>query len=228
MARIPPLLLTALLATTAAIPPAIAGTATYRGDIDAGANRAFFEGVADRPVTELAITSMGGSVEAAITLGRWVHGHGVDVVVVGHCLSACANYVFPAGRRKVIRPGAVVAWHGSYRHLVETGLWRDDAAARMARHGEDAATARTRARVAAERLAALEDAFFADIGVDGHLAWVGKMPPYEVPDYYTLPVADMARFGVTDIEAPAGHPPTDLSRVDAHITPIELDAGPVR
>ncbi len=217
-----PLLLTALLATT----PAAAGTATYRGDIDAEANRAFFGDVADRPVTELSITSMGGSVEAAIALGRWVHERGVDVTVDEYCLSACANYVFPAGRNKVIRPGAVVAWHGSYRHLVETGQWRDDARARMERHGEDQATAGTRARAAARRLAALEDAFFEDIGVDGHLAWVAKMPPYRVPDYYTLPVADMARFGVTGIEAPPDYPPADLSHVDAHITPIRLDPGP--
>lgn len=224
MDPIPRLLLIALLTTTSAV----AETASYRGEIDPEANRAFFEDVADRPVTALTITSTGGFVEAAINLGRWVHRNGVDVVVGSHCLSACANYVFPAGRRKVIRPGAVVAWHGSYRHLVETGLWRDDAAARMARYGEDEATALARARIEAKRLAALEDRFFADIGVDGYLAWVGKMPPHQVTDYYTLSVADMARFGVTAVEAPAGYPPADLSQVDAQITPIDLDAGPVR
>ncbi len=215
-------ILTMLLATT----PAAAGTASYRGDIDADANRDFFEDVAGRPVTELVITSMGGSVEAAIALGRWVNERGMDVVVEAYCLSACANYVFPAGRHKVIRPGAVVAWHGSYRHLVETGQWRDDARARMARHGEDEATAGARARAAARRLAALEDDFFEHIGVDGHLAWVGKMPPHRVPDYYTLPVADMARFGVTAVKAPPAYPPADLSQVDAHITPIRLDPEP--
>lgn len=202
-------------------------TVTYRGELDAAANERLFRQAKGRVPGRLVIRSGGGAVEAAITLARWVHDHGIHVVVDGYCLSACANYVFPAGRRKVIRPGAVVAWHGSYRHLVETGQWRDDARARMDKYGEDPATAEARAWAEAERLAALEDAFYEAIGVDGYLAWVGKMPPYEVPDYYTLPVADMARFGLTGVEAPPGYPPADLSHVDARIAPIELDEAAI-
>ena len=36
-------------------------------------------------------------------------------------LSSCANYVFPAGYHKTIGPGAIVAWHGNYHHLKQTG-----------------------------------------------------------------------------------------------------------
>jgi hypothetical protein len=205
--------------------PAVAAEAVYRGQIDARNNRALFEEAAARGVTHLRITSAGGYVEAGIALGRWVHRNRVEVVVADHCLSSCANYVFPAGARKVIRPGAVVAWHGSYRHLVETGLWRGDVGYRMAARREGRATATRRARAEAERLAALEDAFFRDIGVDPFLCWVGKVAPHRVPDYFTMTVAHMARFGVTEVEAPADYPGPGLSLPGTDLTVIRPTGG---
>jgi hypothetical protein len=218
-------LLLLILCLPALASAASEGVAVYRGAIDAERNAAFFRDVEGREVERLRITSSGGSVEAGVALARWVHRNGIHVVVEGHCLSSCANYVFPAGARKVIRPGAVVAWHGSYRHLVETGLWRGDVDHRMEAHGEDRDTARRRARAEAERLAALEDAFFAEIGVDPRLCWFAKVAPYHVPDYYTLSVADMARFGVTGVEAPEGYPPADLSGLGWDVTVIRLGAA---
>lgn len=37
----------------------------------------------------------------------------LTLVVEGICLSSCANYVFTAAPRKIIRANAVVGWHGS-------------------------------------------------------------------------------------------------------------------
>jgi hypothetical protein len=71
-------------------------------------------------------------------------------------------------------------------------------------------------------LVALEQALFDRIGVDGYLCWVGKMPPYEAPDYYVLSAADMARFGVEDIEAPADYPPAELPGLDLHLIHVRL------
>jgi hypothetical protein len=200
-----------------------ATTAHLTGPISAGQNRRLFDIVAGRTVSRLVITSGGGEVEAAIALGRWIYDHHIDVEVTEYCLSACANYVFPAGRNKRIRPGAVVAWHGNYTHLLETGLWRDDIAARMEHHGEDAATARTRAHAQAQRLARLEQAFFARIGVDGYLCWIGKMPPYSVPNYYFLSVPDMTRFGVNHVSAPPDYADTDVAGFEPHIVYIKLN-----
>src|SRR4051812_34885941 len=64
-------------------------------------------------IRELQITSGGGSVDAGIKVGNLVFDKGLDVIVAKSCLSSCANYVFTAGRRKQILPGAIVAWHGS-------------------------------------------------------------------------------------------------------------------
>jgi hypothetical protein len=186
--------------------PALAGNAvTYRGEISAENNRRFFAGLPRHTPAQLVIDSPGGEVQAGIELGRWVHRHRLDVVVEGQCLSSCANYVFTAGRDKIIRPGGVVAWHGNYRHLEATGGWRDDIPARMARTGEDRATAKRRVRAHMRRLVALERDFFRAIGVDQHLCWIGKQPPFNAPDYYTLSARDMARFGVTGVVAPADY-----------------------
>lgn len=199
--------------------------AVYSGAISKEHNRQFFAAVEGQPVTRLVITSGGGAVEAGIELGLWVFERRLSIEVVEYCLSSCANYIFPAGRLKTIRPGAIVAWHGNYRHLQQTGLWRDDIAGRMERYGEDAATAAARVRTEVDRLVRLEKDFFAHIGVNEYLCWIGKMPPFDAPNYYFLSPRDMARFGLTAVEAPGDYGQTDVSTFSDHIMYISLDGA---
>ncbi len=202
-------------------PPA--DTARYDGDISAEANRAFFARTQSARIRRLAIDSAGGEVEAGIELGRWVFANGLDVEVTGRCLSSCANYVFPAGRHKRVADGAIVAWHGSYQHLLETGLWRDDVAARIARTGEAPEVAEQNARARTEHLVALEHAFFREIGVDPLLCWIGKRAPYAVPDYFMLSAADLAKFNVHNVEIPPGYGEIPPARFDIDVRLIRLD-----
>ncbi|UCC55554.1 MAG: hypothetical protein JSU75_09330 [Gammaproteobacteria bacterium] len=199
-------------------------TAWYSGSISAEQNRQFFEAVQGRAVKRLVITSDGGEVAAGIALGLWVFENKLDIEVPEYCLSSCANYVFPAGRHKFIGKGAVVAWHGNYHHLEQTGLWEEEVAVRMERHGKDAVTARAQVREEVDRLVHLEQDFFARIGVDEYLCWIGKMPPYSVPDYYFLSKEDMARFGVTHVHTPAGYEKAKYPGVDANVIYIKLNA----
>jgi hypothetical protein len=198
-------------------------TAVYRGAISAENNAGFFARVAGQPVRLLLIDSIGGDVAAAIDLADWVHARQLDIAVTGVCLSSCANYVFPAARQKEIRPGAVVAWHGNYHHLAHTGLWRDDVVLRMQRDGEDRETATRYVQSQVARLVALERDFFARIGVDEQVCWIGKQPPYNVADYYFLSAADMARFGISRVQVPAGYTTMDLGGFDASIVYLKLE-----
>ena len=198
-------------------------TAVYRGAISTENNAGFFAHVAARPLQRLLIDSGGGDVAAAIELADWIHARQLDITVTGVCLSSCANYVFPAARNKEIRPGAVVAWHGNYHHLAHTGLWRDDVALRMRRDGEDKQTATRYVQAQVARLVALEHEFFARIGVDEQVCWIGKQPPYNVADYYFLSAADMARYGISDVQVPAGYTTMDLSGFEANIVYLELE-----
>jgi hypothetical protein len=220
-----PFLLTALLwvAHSARADIDITGeVASYSGPISVGLNREFFTAATGKPVKRLVITSGGGEVEAAIALGSWVFERRIDIEVPEYCLSSCANYVFPAGQHKRIGAGAIVAWHGNYHHLKQTGLWQDDIAVRMERYGEDAATARAHVLEEVEHLVRLERDFFARINVDEYLCWIGKMPPYNAPNYYFLSSPDMARFGVTQVKSPPGYESTDVSGFDDHIMYIRL------
>ena len=199
-----------------------AEAAYYSGPISAELNQRFFDTTQGKAIKRLIITSDGGEVEAGIALGLWVSDHSLNIEVPEYCLSSCANYVFPAGRHKSIGAGAVVAWHGNYNHLKQTGLWQDDIAARMERHGEDAATARAHVREEVDRLVRLERDFFARIGVNEFLCWIGKVSPYNAPNYYFLSTQDMARFGVTHVQAPSDYEKTDVSDFSDHIMYIKL------
>ncbi len=90
------------------------GELNYVGYLDEDANRrlfALYEGLADKP-TVLSIRSKGGEVNTGMALGRWVRDRQLDIKVMEFCLSSCANYVFPAARRKTVSNFAMIGYHG--------------------------------------------------------------------------------------------------------------------
>jgi hypothetical protein len=90
------------------------GELEYFGDLDENANDrlfALYDRLSPKP-TVLSIRSQGGEVNAGMALGSWVRAHRLNVKVLEFCLSACANYVFPAGIRKIVSNFAVIGYHG--------------------------------------------------------------------------------------------------------------------
>lgn len=195
----------------------------YKGVISTNNNQQFFKSLLGQTPRRLLISSSGGEVMAGIELGNWVHEKKLDVVVEDICLSSCANYVFTAGVNKLIRPGAVVAWHGNYHHLLNTGLWQDEIVTRMTRYQESRQQAYAFVAKQVNQLVQLEKQFFNRIGVDESLCWIAKMPPYNVSQYYFLSVADMARFGVRQVQAADNYPASDVSHWPVSIVYIELE-----
>lgn len=170
----------------------------FRGRIDGPSATRFIELLREPGVGRLVITSHGGLVEGALDMAEAVAGHGLDVDVPQACLSSCANYVFPAGRRKRLGHARAVGWHGNMAHVLHL---QDTGQARWSEPEiEDA-----------RRLARREQAFFQRIGVDGFVCWFGKIAPHDVDEFYSLSAQDMARFGIADVTvgdgtAPAGAP----------------------
>src|SRR5262245_53774676 len=80
----------------------------YDGLLDEDGAFKLWETLRSPGIRELHINCRGGSIEAGINVGHMVFDKGLDVIVTKACLSACANYVFTAGRRKKILPGAMV------------------------------------------------------------------------------------------------------------------------
>lgn len=90
-------------------------TAYYIGGITDWSVRLLVELAAetDTAIDTLVINSQGGYTSSGRRLGQWVHEQGITVVVDELCFSSCANYVFTAAPKKIIRDGAYVGWHGS-------------------------------------------------------------------------------------------------------------------
>lgn len=65
------------------------------------------------PPTKIFIKSGGGDAFAGIAIGHLIHEKQLDVEVIGRCHSSCANYLFPAGNRKVLNKNAIVMYHGN-------------------------------------------------------------------------------------------------------------------
>lgn len=95
-------------------------TLVYRGNLSVASTRAWQQAVAALPpgqLRRLVIASGGGDTVEGRRLGRWVHQANLRVEVDTICFSSCADYVFPAGRSRAIRSGAIVGWHGNERSL---------------------------------------------------------------------------------------------------------------
>jgi ATP-dependent protease ClpP protease subunit len=58
------------------------------------------------------INSSGGEVGESIKLGRLIEPFKTTVFAYQYCSSSCANYVFAAGDRRIVLPGALLMFHG--------------------------------------------------------------------------------------------------------------------
>jgi hypothetical protein len=186
------------------IPPVIISgrTVVFQGLISEGAVDEFVRVIELHDVNRLLIASGGGHVAPAIRMARAIYDREMDVEVVGLCFSSCANYIFPAGRNKLITGLGVVGWHGNMQHLLYLhqigevpieGAWLDEVT----------------------KLASLETDFFKTIGVDSFVCWFGKLPPYNVPNTYFLAPVDMAKFGIGNVAVRPDYALTDLSMYNA-------------
>jgi hypothetical protein len=158
----------------------------FEGRIDSAAAARFLQLLEEPGVTRVVINSPGGLVSPALDMADAIHARGLVVEVPTACLSSCANYVFPAGRRKLLGRPDAVGWHGNMAHVL------------YLQQGGQASWA-PEPMAQARELARREAAFYGRIGVDGFVAWFGKLAPYGVEDFYALSPGDMARFGIRDV-----------------------------
>jgi len=183
----------------------------YRGEILPEANAQVRELLAGAIGIEwLRITSVGGDVRLGMDLGELVREHGLNVKVVDYCASSCANYVFPAGRRKLLPADSAVVWHGSAIQAGLGDLSTIDFSAVEKQRGH-ALSDDEKAEVAEQMgltayfdgVKRRQEAFYAAIGVDPRVTVFGQ--DLDCRCNWTIPVADMARFGITGVEAPDGY-----------------------
>ncbi|RPD87745.1 hypothetical protein [Luteimonas sp. 100069] len=200
----------------------------YVGELSAAANsevQAILD--AEPGVQWLHITSGGGEVNLGIDLGELVRARGLNIKVVDYCASSCANYVFPAGRRKLLPADTAVVWHGS---TLQAGVGDPDrmdlaeAEAQLGRAftGEEKAQLAAQMRSYFEGITRRQDALYRALDIDQRITVFGQDIGCDCE--WTISAADMARFGVTGVEAADGYgghlapkgKPIRLLRLDDH------------
>lgn len=185
------------------------------------------------PVRRMQVASVGGDGLAGLAVGELVRQYDLEVVVVPPaCNSACANYIFLAASRKVISPGARVAWHNScpnaamgdpelirtflldnfgtkfrFRQVIDDVVVDDPDQLRAAfEAGIDLWVERFAEY--GQQMWTAHQQFFAGTGMDERAICLGDhidMPGEEkrTDSYvYSLSVEDMERFGICNVEAP--------------------------
>jgi hypothetical protein len=215
-------------------------TLYYTGNFSKASTAAFdaaVAGVRRGQVTRLVISSGGGDTIEGRHVGRWVRDMALVVEVDVICFSSCADYVFPAGRARVIRADAFVGWHGNERQFdvlaARTGV---SVANQLATVPPADVAPGPRAAFVQEALRSIavtqkdEAEFYASLGLNDAFAVcaVGdvleKRPGYAGQIGWGFSLADMARLGLANtVYLGEGRYERDSSRFRQYLVPITAD-----
>ena len=86
-------------------------TVFYIGAISDEANKQLVSYI-DKNTKTLKISSRGGEIMLGMDLGDIIFANSLNVEVDEFCFSSCANYVFPAGKTKILNKNSMIGWHG--------------------------------------------------------------------------------------------------------------------
>ena len=88
------------------------GILCFFGEINVSSAATASRYIDDGVVRLFAVDSGGGDAEAAIDLANVVYRMKLSIVIMGECLSSCANYLFVVADKKYFTNDAIVGWHG--------------------------------------------------------------------------------------------------------------------
>lgn len=87
-------------------------TVRFSGDIQKGDFERYLQ-IAKAGYSRLELQSLGGVPLTALKIAEDVAKRNVEIVIVGYCFSACANYLALAGKRLTVPCDSLLGWHGS-------------------------------------------------------------------------------------------------------------------
>lgn len=167
----------------------------------------------------LIINSPGGAGMVGLQMGFWVRDGGLSVEVPQLCASACANFVFPAGKQKLLDRRAMIIWHGGAhqsdmfdqidnvlygfeRHLPYQAHFSREASCK-----DEDLLSDCRKQIEQNLYVAkfAESLFYYELGIDHNLPYYGQQPRYtatmDVKKYggFYYAADDMRRMGLSGI-----------------------------
>ena len=228
-------------------------TIFFEGDIEEETYRHFLLAVEgkENQITAIRINSGGGITDGGMWIGKWIFDHDLDVIVEELCFSSCANYIFTAGKNKIIEKDAIVGWHGSEQQdvFIAAGLgltmrefhaWSYD---ELEEFGGPLTPQESKEEYV-ENMLELdqyergddEPEFLEKIGVNLYLMVYGFLP--DQIDYYlneqtefggwTFSIEDMAKFGVHNVTYEGeGQYPSDHALANHSVAVFEVPTDTV-
>ena len=70
----------------------------------------------------IIINSEGGDAMVSLKIAKELSSSDTEVIVDKYCLSSCANYLFIGARKKSLRPGAILGFHGGITYNKEDAM----------------------------------------------------------------------------------------------------------
>jgi hypothetical protein len=156
------------------------GLFCFDGMIDAASARSFVDathGLAASSRPTIVVRSVGGDVDAALTMAESIRRLGATMIASNICLSSCANFIVGAGARRVVLKDAILGFHGGAQPVSNVEVETE-----MKAQGKPAAPDEV-ARVAGHVNATYkrQQAFLADAHIDpdlfGWMARFNTLPP---------------------------------------------------
>jgi hypothetical protein len=215
-------------------------TLYFTGNLSKASSAVFDAEVAGVPrgqFTRLVISSGGGDTVAGRHIGAWVRDKALVVEIDVICFSSCANYVFPAGRARVIRADAFVGWHGNERQFEVLAARKGvSLAEELGRYSPQDLAPEQRAAFVQASLQAIavtrqaEADFYASLGLNDAFAvcavgdTLERRPGYTGQKGWGFSLDDMARLGLKHtVYLGAGRYELDSARFRQYLVPLGAD-----
>ena len=158
-------------------------------------------------ISVVKINSGGGEINDGISFAEIVRRKNLSVEVVDVCFSSCANYVFTAGNKKILRKSSVVGWHGGASQEISFNDVAIDGKETMST--KQLESIRITFEKYMQGTLEREVRFFREIGVQQNITTEGdadKYKEYRADKYsfWTYSIDDMQKYGVGNVHVIGG------------------------
>lgn len=148
---------------------------------------------------KLIVSSPGGRTITALKIGEDIKSYKLNIEIANVCLSACANYFFPAANRKIFSDTDALAWHGSFNS--PDGYRIIQSANKILR---DSSELSDEGKIKDLEYKKIEKEFYEYLEVNQNLpicAQINKIIPLANPEqFYFYNLKDLEKMGLKKIE----------------------------
>lgn len=141
-------------------------TLTFKGAIESS-DLEKFKTAFSPEIKKIIVDSGGGDAEVGLSIGEIISNADVSIEVQGICVSSCANYLFTAGKHKILNQG-IVGYHGNMTALLNS-MSKEEFLNQMKKYGASDEQANEVYSHFISEVLPRENSFFAKLGISQDL-----------------------------------------------------------